>query len=96
MNEQEKFYESLEDSRRPVIIPTNGADLPDGIYDYVKKLLFMELNGELYEPDLIILPLTVDSEHERESLYGTFNYGCKEYNVKYKKEMFNVIIATND
>tara|TARA_R110002096_G_scaffold268963_2_gene462767 strand:+ start:136 stop:426 length:291 start_codon:yes stop_codon:yes gene_type:complete len=96
MNEKEKFYESLEDSRRQVIIPTNVADLPTGIYDYVKKLLFMELNSELYEPDLIVLPLTVDSEHERESLYSTFNYGCKEYNVKYKKELFNVIIATND
>ncbi len=88
--------------------PVYELQLPLGIREYALDR-FKEQLDALYHPDLIILPLTIEGELQREYLYDYHHddngnlihqsinrYGAYEYNFKFDDGTYLAILVNND
>tara|TARA_Y100000356_G_scaffold77887_1_gene64371 strand:- start:43 stop:318 length:276 start_codon:yes stop_codon:yes gene_type:complete len=89
---KEQFYESLEESVRP--IPRYGyeIDFPKGIYDYANKLFNMSVRTDEY---IYIYPLTPEGENQFEE-DRKHNPYHEIHNFMYKKQLYNLLIILYD
>lgn len=70
----------------------------DSAYKYASDLFYLDLS-ELYYGELIVLPLTVEGEIERERLYRDEEigwYGAYEKNFTFNGVMYLAILVNND
>jgi len=68
------------------------------VLEKVNYLLAGEILN-LYYPDVHVLPITVEGEVYREYLYSDnyiFRYGCYEYTLNFKGEIYTIILVNND
>jgi len=99
-------FESLSFLLKPS--PLWEQQLPAGIHKYAEEYFNEELM-ELYQPELVVLPITPEGEQRREWLsmnhyddkgvithQDVHCYGAVEHNFNYRGEEYLAILVNND
>lgn len=89
-----KYYSKMKSSNQL----WDERDEMESAYKYASDLFYLDLS-ELYYGDLIVLPLTVEGEIERDRLYREEEigrYGAYEKNFTFNGVTYLAILVNND